>query len=126
MDKNIVNTKGLGYRIKTLARIRKIPDEKLCSMLNINLTTLQCIYSGSNCPSLALLFSFSQVLDAPLDYLLVDSLNNKAAATDFMLNIYFNNKPDKQVMNFVKDFMNISNTFKSRPRDFLPDSKQKD
>lgn len=84
-----IDFQKLGKRIH-YARTKKGFDQKqLSELLGIEPGSLANIESGNSAPSTDLLFSLSAVLNVPVDYLLMDSLKNKDAVIDYMIDDLF-------------------------------------
>ncbi len=84
-----IDFQKLGKRIHSARTKKGLELKQLSEMLGIEQGSLANIESGNSAPSTDLLFNLSDILDVPVDYLLMDSLNNKDIVIDYMINDLF-------------------------------------
>lgn len=78
-------SQAIGYHLQSARTIRQYSKQKLADALHIEVGTLANIESGSRSPSLALLYSASQILNFPIDYFLCECLNNNILAIEHFI-----------------------------------------
>lgn len=107
-----INLQKLGKRINTARTKQNISIKSLASMIGIEAGSLANIESGCVAPSTELLFSIADALDVPIDYLLADSLKNRKAAIDYIINDTFVSLPPpqrKRLADMAKALLDIMN-----------------
>lgn len=72
-DKNVIDFKMVGNRIRKIRKLRKITQSELAAACGCTNNHLSAIENGINKPSIELIMKISLILDASVDYFLMDS-----------------------------------------------------
>lgn len=91
INSSSINYILLGKNIKKCRLSNHLSYRELSDLCNISVKTLRNVESANSKLSISNLISISNALNVSIDYLLMDSLENKSEAIHFMLaNIYEN------------------------------------
>lgn len=103
MDKNLINKKALGRKIKEARSTLELTQAELAEKIGVSQNFLGDIERGVKLPGLPKLILLCNTLKISLDYLFAESLDN-------MLNedsdIYFTDKQMTIIKNMVKTITN--------------------
>lgn len=113
--KKQIDNKIIAKRIKDVMQISDYTIENLANKCSIQPNTLRSILSGNNTPSLELLCRISTYTGAPIDYFLVDYMDNKSIAINYMLAMLFDKQDSKrntQILHFIQELYLLKNNLK--------------
>lgn len=96
----------MSKRIKFLCEQRKLSSKSISNLASLSDGGYANIESGNKSPSLQTIFLIAKALDCPIDYLLVDSLENKNFAIEYIFN-QFNFDSNNRVSKYTKKILDV-------------------
>lgn len=103
MDKNLINKKALGRKIKEARNIANLTQAELAEKIGVSQNFLGDIERGIKSPGLPKLILLCNTLKISLDYLFAESLDNVINEDS---EVYFTDKQMAIIKNMVKTITN--------------------
>lgn len=103
MDKNIINKKSFGRKIKEARNVLGLTQAELAEKIGVSQNFFGDIERGIKMPSLPKLIILSNTLKVSLDYLFAESLDNVLNEDE---DVYYTDKQMAIIKNVVKSITN--------------------